>query len=197
MLYPLQKPSKTFKLWRYLALLPFFCKVRGKMGGRVTPSVKAYGFATFPKGTATLSVTPDGVPAPPKGGALFVLTGNGLALSVFASQIHLSQRERPWQRDEVCGDCQGLSLWESWRVAPERARTLAELPLPSKPTALPPSPRGRLLAVAGTLRFRRERARPLRLLTAFASTSPKGRGLGKEMKFAGTAKGSPFGRAGA
>ena len=29
------------------------------------------------------------------------------------------------------------------------------------------------------------------------STSPKGRGLGKEMKFAGTAKGSPFGRAGA
>ena len=29
------------------------------------------------------------------------------------------------------------------------------------------------------------------------STSPKGRGLGKEMKFAWTAKGSPFGRAGA
>ena len=28
------------------------------------------------------------------------------------------------------------------------------------------------------------------------STSPKGRGLGKEMTFAGTAKGSPFGRAG-
>ena len=28
------------------------------------------------------------------------------------------------------------------------------------------------------------------------STSPKGRGLGKKMKFAGTAKGSPFGRAG-
>ena len=27
------------------------------------------------------------------------------------------------------------------------------------------------------------------------STSPKGRGLGKEMKFAWTAKGSPFGRA--
>ena len=37
--------------------------------------------------------------------------------------------------------------------------------------------------------------RPLRLLTAFASTSPKGRGLGKEMKLAWTAKGSPFGRA--
>ena len=42
-----------------------------------------------------------------------------------------------------------------------------------------------------------QRARPLRLLTAFASTSPKGRGLGKEMKLVWTAKGSPFGRAGA
>ena len=42
-----------------------------------------------------------------------------------------------------------------------------------------------------------KRPRPLRLLTTFASTSPKGRGLGKEMKFAWTAKGSPFGRAGA
>ena len=28
-------------------------------------------------------------------------------------RIHLSQGERPWQRDEVCVDCQGLSLWES------------------------------------------------------------------------------------
>ena len=37
-----------------------------------------------------------------------------------------------------------------------------------------------------------EQPRPLRLLTTFASTSPKGRGLGKEMKFAWTAKGSPF-----
>ncbi|RJW79258.1 hypothetical protein DWV57_03480 [Faecalibacterium sp. AF10-46] len=26
------------------------------------------------------------------------------------------QRERPWQRDEVCVDCQGLSLWESWQI---------------------------------------------------------------------------------
>ena len=29
---------------------------------------------------------------------------------------HLSQRERPWQRDEVCVDCQGLPLWGSWRT---------------------------------------------------------------------------------
>ena len=50
-----------------------------------------------------------------------------LALSVFAAQIHLSQRERPWQKDEVCGDCQGLSLWESWQsreALTERASTL-------------------------------------------------------------------------
>jgi len=38
----------------------------------------------------------------------------------------------------------------------------------------------------------RERPHPLRPLTAFASTSPKGRGLGKEMNFAWTAKGSRF-----
>ena len=40
-----------------------------------------------------------------------------------------------------------------------------------------------------------QRARPLRLLTAFASTSPKGRGLGKEMMLVWTAKGSHFGGA--
>ena len=36
------------------------------------------------------------------------------------------QRERPWQRDEVCVDCQGLPLWGSWhRVAmTERASPL-------------------------------------------------------------------------
>ena len=37
----------------------------------------------------------------------------------------------------------------------------------------------------------------LALSVTFGATSPKGRGLGKEMKFAWTAKGSPFGRAGA
>ena len=55
--------------------------------------------------------------------------GSILALSVFASQIHLSQRERPWQRDEVCVDCQGLSLWESCQsrqALTERARTLRD-----------------------------------------------------------------------
>ena len=44
-------------------------------------------------------------------------------------RIHLSQGERPWQRDEVCVDCQGLSLWESWQsrqALTERARTLRD-----------------------------------------------------------------------
>ena len=36
----------------------------------------------------------------------------------------------------------------------------------------------------------------LALSVTFGATSPKGGGLGKEMKFAWTAKGSPFGRAG-
>ena len=51
----------------------------------------------------------------------------------------------------------------------------ASSPSPSAPQASSPSP-----------------SKPV----GFA-TSPKGRGLGKEMKFAGTAKGSPFGGAGA
>ena len=35
----------------------------------------------------------------------------------------------------------------------------------------------------------------LALSVTYGATSPKGRGLGKEMKFAWTAKGSPFGGA--
>ena len=36
----------------------------------------------------------------------------------------------------------------------------------------------------------------LALSVTYGDTSPKGRGLGKEMKLMWTAKGSPFGRAG-
>ena len=46
-------------------------------------------------------------------------------------RIHLSQGERPWQRDEVCVDCQGLSRWESWQsrqALTERARTVVLRP---------------------------------------------------------------------
>ena len=46
-----------------------------------------------------------------------VCVKDGLALSVFATQIHLSQRERPWQRDEVRVDCQGLPLWGDAELA--------------------------------------------------------------------------------
>ena len=69
---------------------------------------------------------------------------SGLALSVIASRCHLSQSERPWQSAKFLGLyftpccrkgsrrrcaqtsrlCQGLSLWESWREAPERASPL-------------------------------------------------------------------------
>ena len=51
------------------------------------------------------------------------------SLSAHYVRIHLSQRERPWQRDEVCVDCQGLSLWESCQsrqALTERARTLRD-----------------------------------------------------------------------
>ena len=51
--------------------------------------------------------------------------------SAHAVRIHLSQRKRPWQRGEVCVDCQGLSLWESWQsrqVLTERARTVVLRP---------------------------------------------------------------------
>ena len=70
---------------------------------------------------------------------------SGLALSVIASRCHLSQSERPWQSAKFpvytlrpaaargavrrCAQtsrlCQGLSLWESWREAPERASPLS------------------------------------------------------------------------
>ena len=43
-------------------------------------------------------------------------------------RCHLSQRERPWQKDEVCVDCQRLPLWGSWicEAKTERARTFKE-----------------------------------------------------------------------
>ena len=38
-----------------------------------------------------------------------------LALSVKPCRAcQLSQRESPWHKDEVCMDCQSLSLWERW-----------------------------------------------------------------------------------
>ena len=62
--------------------------------------------------------------------------------------------------------------------------------------------RGRLLHTINSLALSVTCGDTLSLSVAYATSSPdrgksvKGRGLGKEMKFAWTAKGSPFGRAG-
>ena len=63
---------------------------------------------------------------------------------------------------------QRLSLWESWREAPERARTLTENHKHSDSIALT---KGLLIAV------RRLSGDGLALSVCFADTSPKGRGF--------------------
>jgi hypothetical protein len=45
---------------------------------------------------------------------------HGLALSVFASQIHLSQRERPWHNGKVSGFARGSPFEE--RLPPLRGK---------------------------------------------------------------------------
>ena len=45
---------------------------------------------------------------------------SGLALSVFASQIHLSQRERPWHNGKVSGFARGSPFEE--RLPPLRGK---------------------------------------------------------------------------
>ena len=61
-----------------------------------------------------LADTPSGapVPAPPRGRLCAMPEGATSAQAHFALQ------------PETFPPCQGLSLWESWRVAPERARML-------------------------------------------------------------------------
>ena len=39
-----------------------------------------------------------------------------LFVDIQPTPCHLSQRERPWQKDEVRVDCQGLPLWGSWQI---------------------------------------------------------------------------------
>ena len=46
---------------------------------------------------------------------------NGLALSVFASQSHLSQRERLWQYGKPSGFAKGSPFGGAGASAPERA----------------------------------------------------------------------------
>ena len=61
---------------------------------------------------------------------------SGLALSVFASQIHLSQRERPWQKDEGCVECQGLPLWGELANPQDLTERARLLPLCDVPFSL-------------------------------------------------------------
>ena len=57
-------------------------------------------------------------------------------LSVSAARCHLSQRERQrisWIQQLLAMSCYRLSLRESWRKAPERARPLmSRLPFPAE-----------------------------------------------------------------
>ena len=68
--------------------------------------------------------------------AAWRLSGDGLALSVIAARCHLSQRERLLHPAKPAL-CLRLSLWESWRGAPERARMLTEKSRRSDSIALP------------------------------------------------------------
>ena len=81
---------------------------------------------------------------------------SGLALSVFASQIHLSQRERPWHNGILRVDCQRLPLWGSWqnrKVLTERARMLKRKMDPMNLILASGSPRRRELLSLYTTDF--------------------------------------------
>ena len=105
--------------------------------GRVNPLSHGLRRASSPEGGSFISADRQIAKSSPFGGAgersepeRVRSQASVLALSVFASQIHLSQRERPWQRDEVCVDCQGLPLWGNWHRAAmtERASQLKVVP---------------------------------------------------------------------
>ena len=56
-----------------------------------------------------------------------IVEGSILALSVFAAQIHLSQRERLWQYGKVLGFAKGSPFGRAVEQSEtERARTLTE-----------------------------------------------------------------------
>ena len=54
------------------------------------------------------------------------LSGDGLALSVIACAMPPLPKGEAFASRKACPLCQRLSLWESWRGAPERARTLTK-----------------------------------------------------------------------
>ena len=69
--------------------------------------------------------------------AAWRLSGDGLALSVIACAMPPLPRGEAFASRKACPLCPRLSLWESWRGAPERARMLTEKSRRSDSIALP------------------------------------------------------------
>ena len=71
--------------------------------------------------------------------AAWRLSGDGLALPVIACAMPPLPKGEAFASRKACPLCPRLSLWESWRGAPERARTLTERNRRSDSIALPKS----------------------------------------------------------
>ena len=69
--------------------------------------------------------------------AAWRLSGDGLALSVIACAMPPLPRGEAFASRKACPLCPRLSLWESWRGAPERARTPTKRNRRSDSIALP------------------------------------------------------------
>ena len=69
--------------------------------------------------------------------AAWRLSGDGLALSVIACAMPPLPKGEAFASRKACPLCPRLSLWESWRGAPERARMLTEKSRRSDSIALP------------------------------------------------------------
>ena len=67
------------------------------------------------------------------------LSGDGLALSVIACAMPPLPKGEAFASRKACPLCPRLSLWENWRGAPERERTLTERNRRSDSIALPKS----------------------------------------------------------
>ena len=150
--------------------------------------------------------------------AAWRLSGDGLALPVIACAMPPLPKGEAFASRKACPLCPRLSLWESWRGAPERARTLTERNRRSDSIALPKSlliaawrlsGDGLALSVSlrsprpgfGSQRLLRCRSHPAGRcpnssslfppLAAVVAVAPKGRASGETVHFAGTAKASP------
>ena len=85
-------PAVQCLVWAVLSLLYIYNKRQGRSSTVLALSVKACRLCQIPPFVAY-------APSSPGAGEVF------------------PQRESPWQRDEVCVDCQRLPLWGSCRVS--------------------------------------------------------------------------------